>query len=233
MPPPGVPSAGPRRTGPWVPTGRAPVCAAARAAPCAGAWCWVEEGPPRVSLRGSLREGADTCDGEGAGHPLPGGKSPRDRPQPRSGAEPAPRSRQSRPGTPARGERERGQGQAGANPCFRVEAADPPPLLLITPAWIFSPRSLQPCFTGLGFAFLAPLFDFGGAPGGQHPESHPRPCRRARRGDPPGGGPRGVLCRGRCCSAEGCQPSLCGSAASSPTPRSLCGPQLLLDLVQQ
>lgn len=229
MPLPGVPPPGRWRTGPWVPTSRGPGCAAARAAPCAGARCWLAEGPPRVSRRGPPREGADMCGGAGARHPLPVvGRTPCRSPAPGQS-----RSRQSRPGTPARGEQERGLGQAGANPRFRVEAADPPPLLLITPVWIFSPRSPRPRFTGLGLAFPAPPFGFGGPPGGQHPELQPCPCRRARRGDPPGGGPRGVLCRGRCCSAEGCQPSLCGSAASSPTPRSLCGPQLLLDLVQQ
>lgn len=196
----------------------------ARAAPCAGAGLGLR-GTPRVSPRGSPSEVGDTCDGAGARHPLPGGKTPGHVPSPAPG-----RAGAASPGPGARPEgAERGQGQAGANPRFRVEAADPPPLLLITPAWIFSPRSLQPRFAALGFAFLSPPFGFGAPPGGQRPEWQPRPAA----GGSPGGGPRGGLCRGRCCSAEGCQPSLCGSAASSPTPRSLCGPQLLLDLVQQ
>lgn len=139
-------------------------------------------------------------------------------------------------GPPSRGGRGAGRVRREQIPVSEWKWLIPPPLLL-TAAWIFAPLSQQLLSRVLGFVFRTPPSRFGSAVGEgggwQHPASPPPPCQAPAGGVSQPGVPGRVLCRGRCCSAEGCQPSLCGSAASSPTPRSLCGPQLLLDLVQQ
>lgn len=93
-----------------------------------------------------------------------------------------------------------GQGQAGANPRFRGEAADPPPpLLLITPAWIFSPFSLQLRSPVLRFAccvfpsrFGGPMGEKGGSRGAaprmaSPPPSLPGPARGVSQAGVPAG----------------------------------------------